>query len=70
VFFFADHTRIGNNNQEDAKAKFINVLTKAKEDDIALVLSPEYFCPKCVIDEIIADEGLHGDFGTIDQAIP
>lgn len=52
--FFADNTRIGNNNQEESSIKFINVLTKAKEENISLVLSPEYSCPKSVIDEIIA----------------
>jgi hypothetical protein len=53
--FFADNTRIGNNNQEETSIKFTNVLTKAKEDNISLVLSPEYSCPKSVIDEIIAN---------------
>lgn len=52
--FFADNTRIGNNNQEESSAKFINVIKKAKKDNISLVLSPEYSCPKSVIDEIIA----------------
>ena len=56
--FFADNTRIGNNDQEEPSAKFINVLTKAKEDNISLVLSPEYSCPKSVIDEIIANPEL------------
>jgi hypothetical protein len=53
--FFADNTRIGNNDPEEAKTKFINVLTKAKGENISLVLSPEYSCPKSVIDEIIAN---------------
>src|SRR5690554_2387383 len=57
-FFFADNTRIGNDNQEESKAKFINLLTKAKEENISLVLSPEYSCPKSVIDEIIAQPEL------------
>lgn len=52
--FFADNSRIGNNDSEEAKIKFINVLTNAKEENISLVLSPEYSCPKSVIDEIIA----------------
>lgn len=56
--FFADNTRIGNNNQNEAKTKFINILTKAKNDNISLVLSPEYSCPKSVIDEIIAKDTL------------
>lgn len=56
--FFADNTRIGNNNQNEAKEKFISVLKKAKEEHIALVLSPEYSCPKSVIEEIIANEDL------------
>lgn len=56
--FFADNSRIGNNNQDDAKTKFLNVLTKAKEDNISIVLSPEYSCPKSVIDEIIANNTL------------
>lgn len=51
--FFADNTRIGNVNQEEARSKFINVLIKAKEENISLLLSPEYSCPKSVIDEII-----------------
>jgi hypothetical protein len=51
--FFADNTRIGNNDSNEAKSKFINVLKKAKEENISLVLSPEYSCPKSVIDEII-----------------
>jgi hypothetical protein len=56
--FFADNTRIGNNDSEEAKTKFINVLTKAKEENISLVLSPEYSCPKSVINEIIANPDL------------
>lgn len=56
--FFADNNRIGNNDQDEAETKFIKVLTKAKEDNIALVLSPEYSCPKSVIDQIIANENL------------
>ncbi len=56
--FFADNTRIGNNDPEEAKTKFINVLTKAKGENISLVLSPEYSCPKSVIDEIIANPEL------------
>ncbi|MGB5988391.1 MAG: hypothetical protein WBG43_01420 [Marinifilaceae bacterium] len=56
--FFADNTRIGNNDQDEAKSKFLNVLTKAKEENIAIVLSPEYSCPKSVIEEIIADDNL------------
>lgn len=56
--FFADNTRIGNNDQNEAKEKFISVLNKAKEENIALVLSPEYSCPKSVIEEIIANQDL------------
>ena len=56
--FFADNKRIGNDNQEESGTKFINVLTKAKEENISLVLSPEYSCPKSVIDEIIANPEL------------
>ena len=56
--FFADNTRIGNNNREEAKTKFINILAKAKEKNISLVLSPEYSCPKSVINEIIANPDL------------
>ncbi|MDV4101368.1 hypothetical protein CMT19_09985, partial [Elizabethkingia anophelis] len=51
--FFADNTRIGNNNQEEAITKFTNVLIRAKDDNTALVLSPEYSCPKRVIEEVI-----------------
>lgn len=56
--FFADNNRIGNNDQDEAETKFIKVLTKAKEDNIALVLSPEYSCPKSVIDQIIINKDL------------
>lgn len=63
--FFADNTRIGNNNQEEATTKFQNVLGKAKDDNIALVLSPEYSCPKSVIDEIIGDESMRPSPGKI-----
>jgi hypothetical protein len=56
--FYADNTRIGNNDPEEAMTKFINVLTKAKDENISLVLSPEYSCPKLVIDEIIANPDL------------
>lgn len=56
--FFADSTRIGNNDQTEAKEKFISVLTKAKEENIALVLSPEYSCPKSVIQKIITNQDL------------
>ncbi len=63
--FFADNTRIGNNNQEEASTKIKNVLTKAKNDNIALVLSPEYSCPKRVIDEIIQNENMRPPQGKI-----
>jgi len=56
--FFADNTRIGNNDQNEASSKFLQVLTKAKEENISLVLSPEYSCPKSVIDEIITNDTL------------
>lgn len=56
--FYADNSRIGNNDQEVSSTKFINVLTKAKEENISLVLSPEYSCPKSVIDELIANPEL------------
>lgn len=56
--FFADETRIGNNDQDEAKTKFINILTRSKEENIALVLSPEYSCPKSIIDEIISNSDL------------
>lgn len=63
--FFADNTRIGNQNQEQAVIKFQNVLCKAKDDNIALVLSPEYSCPKNVIDDIIDDETIQPSAGKI-----
>lgn len=63
--FFADNTRIGNLNQDEAKSKFQNVLSKAKEDNVALVLSPEYSCPKNVIDYLIDDETMHPSVGKI-----
>lgn len=56
--FFADETRIGNNDQDEAKTKFLKVLTRAKEENIALVLSPEYSCPKSIIEEIISNSDL------------
>lgn len=56
--FFADETRIGNNNQQEAQTKFINLLNKARDENISLVVSPEYSCPKSIVDLIIADENL------------
>lgn len=56
--FFADNNRIGNANQEGAHTKFLKVLEKARQDNIALVLSPEYSCPKSVIDYIIDNENM------------
>ena len=56
--FFADNTRIGNQNQQEAETKFINLLTKAIQENISLVASPEYSCPKSVIDLILNDENL------------
>lgn len=63
--FYADNTRIGNNNQGEAEIKFINVLRKAKEDNISLVISPEYSCPKSVIDKIIKEENFQPNQGKI-----
>ncbi len=57
--FYADNTRIGNDNQFEAKTKFLNLLRKAKQENISLVTSPEYSCPKSVIDFIIDNEDLH-----------
>lgn len=54
--FFADGDRIGNADQNIAHTKFLKVLEKAREDNIALVLSPEYSCPKSVIDFIIDND--------------
>ncbi|MEO6174404.1 MAG: hypothetical protein ABIP27_04545 [Flavobacterium circumlabens] len=56
--FFADDTRIGNNNQQEAETKFINLLTKAVQENISLVVAPEYSCPKSVVDLILNDENL------------
>ncbi|WP_417874014.1 hypothetical protein [Xanthomarina gelatinilytica] len=56
--FFADNNRIGNTNQEVAHTKFLKVLEKARQDNIALVLSPEYSCPKSVINLIIDNENM------------
>lgn len=56
--FFADENRIGNNDQKDAEKKFIKLLKKAKVENISLVVSPEYSCPKSVVDLIIEDESL------------
>lgn len=54
--FFADNSRIGNADQHEAHLKFLKVLQKAKLDNIALVASPEYSCPKSIIDYIIENE--------------
>ncbi len=54
--FFADSNRIGNANQNEAHTKFLRVLQKAKQDNTTLVLSPEYSCPKSIIDFIIDNE--------------
>ncbi len=56
--FFADGNRIGNLHQNIAHTKFLKVLEKARQDNIALVLSPEYSCPKSVIDFIIDNENI------------
>lgn len=56
--FFADGNRIGNLDQNIAHTKFLKVLEKARQDNIALVLSPEYSCPKSVIDFIIVNENM------------
>lgn len=56
--FHADNERIGNNIQQEAKTKFLNILTKAKYENTSLVLSPEYSCPKSVIEEIILNADL------------
>lgn len=56
--FFADGNRIGNVDQNIAHTKFLKVLEKARQDNIALVLSPEYSCPKSVIDFIIDNENI------------
>lgn len=54
--FFADKNRIGNADQNEAHKKFLKVLEKAKQDNTALVLSPEYSCPKSIIDFIVENE--------------
>ena len=54
--FFADNNRIGNADQNEAHKKFLKVLEKAKQDNTALVLSPEYSCPKSIIDFIVENE--------------
>lgn len=56
--FIADSNRIGNVDQTFAKTKFIKVLDKAKQDNIALVVSPEYSCPKSVVTTIVDNENL------------
>jgi hypothetical protein len=56
--FFADNSRIGNSNQNEAETKFINLLKKARNENISLVISPEYSCPKSVIESIIEDENM------------
>ncbi|MBM9548944.1 hypothetical protein JWG40_18095 [Leptospira sp. 201903074] len=56
--FFANNNRIGNVDQDIAQTKFLKLLEKAKEDNIALVLSPEYSCPKSVINYIINNENM------------
>lgn len=54
--FFANHNRIGNTDQNNAYLKFLKVLEKARKDNSDLLLSPEYSCPKSVIDYIIDNE--------------
>src|SRR5690554_640158 len=54
--FFADNNRIGNVDQNEAHKKFLRVLEKAKQDNTALVLSPEYSCPKSIIDLMVENE--------------
>lgn len=56
--FFADNNRIGNLDQNIAKEKYLKVIEIAKQDNTALVLSPEYSCPKSVIDNIIYNKEL------------
>lgn len=63
--FFADNMRIGNNNQGEAELKFINVLSKAKQDNIAMVISPEYSCPKSVVDKVINEQDFRPNQGKI-----
>ncbi|MCX0340892.1 hypothetical protein, partial [Acinetobacter radioresistens] len=51
--FFADNTRIGNEDSSEVEKKFIKLIQKAKQDNVSLLLSPEYSCPKNIILEII-----------------
>lgn len=53
---FTDNSRIGNFNQKEAHTKFNKILNKAIEKNIALVISPEYSCPKSIINKIIEEE--------------
>ena len=56
--FFANANRIGNVDQNIAQTKFLKFLKKAQQDNIGLVLSPEYSCPKSVVDYIIDNENM------------
>src|SRR5690606_16796664 len=56
--FFADDNRIGNVDQNIAHTKFLNVLEKARQDNLDLVLSPEYSCPVSIITHILATEDI------------
>ncbi len=56
--FFADDGRIGNLDQQEAHTKYEKILNKAKEENIALLLTPEYSCPKSIIDLIIKNKEL------------
>lgn len=56
--FHADDSRIGNSNQNIAHQKFESLLDNAIQENTALVLSPEYSCPKSVITHIIDNEFL------------
>jgi hypothetical protein len=63
--FSANNRSIGNAYQALAKTKFQNLLKKAKQDNIALVMSPEYSCPKSIIDNIIENESVQPIEGKI-----
>lgn len=53
--FHADDLRIGNQDSSTVHDKFIKLLHKARQDNVSLLLAPEYSCPKNIIIEIISN---------------
>lgn len=56
--FHADDLRIGNQDSSTVHDKFIKLLHKARQDNVSLLLAPEYSCPKNIIIEIISNSDI------------